>query len=331
MFGSVYRLADASIASNPLTVHVGDSGTQNLTFTNVDPNDGYSEKLIATVVGTTGAVTAAGTTGDIAAGADATIAVKFSTATPGQIGTVTLDLQSDGTGVDGLGLTDLGDVTIPVVVTANKVPAAAQFEEISGGGTFAQNGAAYTLNLGVITAPTTVSLGVLNSATAPADGLSGAFTVSGGDEFVNSGLAAFSGLASGQADSALSVRLNTGLTGTFSETITLNPVDATTGASLPVETLTITGEVDTATPPPTITAPASAQFAPGVASAITGVSVADSNDGAIVTVTLSDARRAACGHDQRRQQRNRRQHGYAHALRLVRRRERRSRDVDRHR
>jgi len=50
-----------------------------------------------------------------------------------------------------------------VAVAADNVPAAAQFEEISGGGTFTQNGAAYTLNLGNITTATTVNLGVLNS------------------------------------------------------------------------------------------------------------------------------------------------------------------------
>ena len=144
---------------NTLTVHVGDSGDQTLTITNIDPNDGYSENLIATVVGTTGAVTASGTTGDIAPQADGTIAVKFSTATAGSVGTVTLDLKSDGTGIDGLGMTDLGDVTIPVAVTCGNVPAAAQFEELSGGGTFTQNGSAYSLNLGTITAPTTVNLG----------------------------------------------------------------------------------------------------------------------------------------------------------------------------
>ena len=128
------------ILPDNLTVHVGDSGTQTITITNLDPNDGYSENLIATVVGTTGALTASGTTGEIAPQADGTIAVKFSTATPGSIGTVTLDLKSDGTGIDGLGVTDLGDVTIPVTVTSSNVPAAAQFEEISGGGTFTQNG-----------------------------------------------------------------------------------------------------------------------------------------------------------------------------------------------
>ena len=274
VFGSVYRLADPSVSPSAVTVHVGDLGAQLLTITNIDPNDNFSENLIATVVGTTGGVTASGTTGDIAPQSDATLGVNFSTSTPGQIGSVTLDLQSDGTGIDGLGMTDLGDVTIPVVVTGDDVPAAAAFEEISGGGTFTQQGAAYTLNLGAITSPTTVSLGVLNSAAAPADALSGSFQISNAsDEFVNSGFAAFSGVAAAQADTAPTVTFGASGVGTFSETITLNPTDAVTGATLPVETLTITGTVGAT--PPTLTAPSTLALDAGVAGAAAGVSVDD--------------------------------------------------------
>ena len=61
-------------------VHAGDAGTQFITFTNTDPNDGYSENLIATVIGTTGWVTASGSTGDIAPLSTGMIALQFSTA-----------------------------------------------------------------------------------------------------------------------------------------------------------------------------------------------------------------------------------------------------------
>ena len=290
VFGTAYRLADPSIVPGNLTVHVGDSGTQSIEITNIDPNDGYSENLIATVVGTTGTVTASGTTGDIAPQQDSSIAVDFSTATPGAIGTVTLDLKSDGTGIDGLGTTDLGDFNVPVTATSTNVPAAAQFEEISGGGTFTQNGAAYNLDLGTITAPTTVSLGVLNSAAAPADTLSGSFTTSGPSEFVLSGFDAFSGVAAGQADTAPTVTLDTGFAGTFTETITLQPVGAGSGGNtpLPPETLTITGTIATPTPPPVITAPSTAQVQAGQASPVTGVSIADANSGVSIAVGLSD-------------------------------------------
>ncbi len=290
LFGSAYRLADPSVIPSNITVHVGASGTQTITITNIDPNDGYSENLIATVVGTTGAVTASGTTGDIAPQADGTLAVTFSTTTAGPIGTVTLDLKSDGTGIDGLGVTDLGDVTIPVAVTSDNVPAAAQFEEVSGGGTFTHNGSAYAIDLGTITGPVTLDLGVLNSATVPADDLGGTFTTSGPSEFTVSGFGAFSGIASGSADTAPMVTLFTGVVGTFTETITLDPTDTTADTTLPEETLTIDGTVATATPP-VITAPNSIAVQQGVLfalSGISGVSITDSDIGATVTATLID-------------------------------------------
>ncbi len=290
LFGSAYRLADPSVIPSNITVHVGAAGTQTITITNIDPNDGYSENLIATVVGTTGAVTASGTTGDIAPQADGTITATFSTTTAGPIGTVTLDLKSDGTGIDGLGVTDLGDVTIPVAVTSDNVPAAAQFEEVSGGGTFTHNGSAYAIDLGTITAPVTLDLGVLNSATVPADLLGGTFTTSGPSEFTVSGFGAFSGIASGSADTAPMVTLFTGVVGTFTETITLDPTDTTADTTLPDETLTIDGTVATATPP-AITAPSSITVQQGVLftlSGITGVSITDPDTGATVTAILSD-------------------------------------------
>ena len=111
-------LADPSVLPASITVHVGDPGTQPITITNLDPNNGYSENLIATVTGTTGALTTSGTAGDIDPQSTGTIAVNFSTAAASSIGTVTLSLESDGTGIDGLGMTSLGDVTIPVVVDA---------------------------------------------------------------------------------------------------------------------------------------------------------------------------------------------------------------------
>ena len=237
-----------------LTVHVGGSGSQTITITNLDPNDGYSENLIATVVGTTGAVIASGTTGDIKPQADGAIAVHFSTATAGAVGTVTLDLKSDGTGIDGLGMTDLGDVSIPVTVTSGNVPAAAAFEKLSGGGTFAHSGGAYSVSLGTINAPVTVALGVLNSAEAPADTLSGSFTISGDSAFTNTGFGPFSGIGAGQANASPSVTLGIGAKGAFSETITLSPVDANGGSNpaLPTETLTINGTVATVAPTVTI-------------------------------------------------------------------------------
>jgi len=52
---TLYREAVASVAAlpTPFIVHVGQTVNQALTISNTDPNDGYSENLIASVTGTT--------------------------------------------------------------------------------------------------------------------------------------------------------------------------------------------------------------------------------------------------------------------------------------
>ena len=243
VFGTVYRPAAFTVQPSGVSVHVGDAGTQSLIITNTDVNDGYSENLIATVIGTTGGVQAHGTTGDIAPQSTGSIGLTFSTAMAGLIGTVTLDLKSDGTGIDGLGQIDLGDVTVPVTVTSTNVAAAAQIEELSGGGTFTRHGSVYTLDLGTIdTAPGPINLGVLNTAVAPADTLGGSFSISGDPAFTNNGFGAFTGITSGSADTAPTVTLAPTVAGTYSETITLVPLDETGSGNAPLsnETLTIT-------------------------------------------------------------------------------------------
>ena len=78
-------------------------------------------------------MSASGTTGDIAPQASSNaISLSYSTASSGQIGTVTLDLKSDGTGIDGLGMLDLGTVTIPVVVDPKLTIAAAALQSSNG-------------------------------------------------------------------------------------------------------------------------------------------------------------------------------------------------------
>ena len=247
VFGTVYRPAAFTVQPSAVSVHVGDLGTGSLVITNTDVNDGYSENLIATVIGTTGGVSAKGTTGDIAPQSTGSVGLKFSTAMAGLIGTVTLDLKSDGTGIDGLGQIDLGDVTVPVTVTSGNVAAAAQIEELSGGGTFIRHGSVYTLDLGTIdTAPGPINLDVRNTAIAPADTLGGSFSISGDPAFANTGFpdagAPFTGIASGSADTAPTVTLTPTVAGTYTETITLVPVDETGSGNAPLsnETLTIT-------------------------------------------------------------------------------------------
>ena len=105
-------------------------------------------------------------------------------------------------------------------------PAQATIEETSGAGTLSANGSNYTLDFGIVTLGAnalTADLEVLNSAVAPADTLSGSFSIVANAAFSNGGFSAFSGLAAGQADTVPTITFNTGTAGSFTETITLMP------------------------------------------------------------------------------------------------------------
>ena len=258
--GSVFREASAGVAAPAnVILHVGDGGgsvAEGLTVTNMAANDGFSEALSGTVVGSSGGVTASGTTGNVAAqGSSTGISAAISTAAAGTVaGTVTLDFASDGTGIDGFGPTDIGQQQASVGAIVDNFANAA-WEEVSGGGSFSQNGNAFTLNLGTVAQsanPLTVDLGVLNNVTGPSDLLSGSFAASASSAFTLAGLDAFSGLIAGQADTAPSVTFNTGTSGIFSETITLNSTGSNASGysrALADETLTITGTVQASTVP----------------------------------------------------------------------------------
>ena len=232
-----------------IIAHVGDPTTQIVPITNSDPNDGYSENLIASLVGSSGNVTVSGTTtGDIAPqGTSSAFSVSYSTASAGIDGTITLDFTTDGGGIDGLGTQDLGSRTFDVTVDNFAVAA---FEKVTSGGALTHSGNAYTLNLGTISGgvnPVNVQLGVVNSATisAPADLLSGGFTISGDRAFINSGFTNFSAIGAGAVD-GLEVSLNTLANGSFSETITLHPTDynsAGYSSAMAAETFTISAKV----------------------------------------------------------------------------------------
>jgi hypothetical protein len=116
----VYRLAEAgSAAPNPVTfanARVGDVRTQALNIGNTAVNDGYSEGLRAAIGGTSGNVSAAGSTGLIAAGSSGGgMSVTLDTSTAGaKSGSVTIALQSDGAGSSGYSALDIGTQTVDV-------------------------------------------------------------------------------------------------------------------------------------------------------------------------------------------------------------------------
>ena len=249
--GTVYREAAAQVADVDTVVHVGDPGTIALSVANTDPADGFSETLDASVTSATGGITSPGGTVSVAAGATpATLSVSVPTTQAGIVdGTVTLGLQSDGSGVDSLGVTTLASDNVAVRVAVDNY-AVADITEVSGGGTLSGTGDNQTLDLGTITtnsAPVTIELAADNAASGTADLLSGSFDVAGDSVFMASGFGIFQGLAAGQSSADGTVTLSTATPGSFSETLTLHSTGSNASGysqALPTHTLTITGLVE---------------------------------------------------------------------------------------
>ena len=124
-----YRLAEANTISavNFGNVHVGDLVSQALTISNQATNDIYSEKLNASFGGVSDAriTTNGGSIDLLGAGAtdNTSMLIGLNTGAAGTVtGTVTVHLQSDGTGTSGLGITNLSDQNVGVsgiITTAN--------------------------------------------------------------------------------------------------------------------------------------------------------------------------------------------------------------------
>ena len=100
-------------------IHVGGSfGTQALTLQNTAADDGYSEKLNASIGGATGDASASGSFNLLAPtliNSTSLIVGLGNTTTAGaKTGTATITLTSDGTGTSGLGTSSLGTQTVNV-------------------------------------------------------------------------------------------------------------------------------------------------------------------------------------------------------------------------
>ncbi|MCB1966371.1 MAG: choice-of-anchor D domain-containing protein, partial [Candidatus Accumulibacter sp.] len=119
--GSVFRLASASPATpNPVdfgSVRIGSTADQALSITNTAANDGFSEKLNASISSNGTPVTASGAFDLLAAqGTDSgSLHVGIDTGSAGaKSGSATIALVSDGTGTSGLGTTNLTPQTVNV-------------------------------------------------------------------------------------------------------------------------------------------------------------------------------------------------------------------------
>ena len=256
----VYRLAAGAVtAPANVILHVGQGDvTESLTIANTAAADGYSENLDADVTGTSGGLeSASGQVSDLAAGAsnDTNLSFTVSTATAGVVtGDVEVDETSDGTNIDGLGVTALGAIPTPVSVTVDNYAAVA-IQQNAGPGALTYSGDDYTLNLGDVSRGSSALvdyLDISNDVAGPADALSGVLAaVNASGQFVNSGLGVFTDVGAGAA-APLHIVLNTNEAGHFDEVITLDATGSNGSGysgSLGTYTLDVVGDVVAPTTP----------------------------------------------------------------------------------
>ena len=229
-------------------IHVGDTATAVVGVTNA--GTGALVDLLtagtATDTGEVSGVSYAGLGSGVTAGSSGAVSLSLNTATAGSIsGTAVIGFDSHDSALADIAI---AGGTVAVTGTIDNYAVAA-LEDTGGAGTFAGSGSAYTLNFGTIAqsaTAVTADLGVINAAVGPADVLGGSFAASGSSDFTNSGTAAFSGLAAGQADTSPEVTFNTGTAGVFTETLVVSPTGSNASgysAALAAETITVTGTI----------------------------------------------------------------------------------------
>lgn len=252
---SLIRSASGVLSAGTLSfgvVHVGDAAAKFLLVTNSALVDGYSENLDARYFNLPAGFTGAGKIDNVAAGDRGKFKFTLNTAAAGKFsGKATVKLWSDGTGIDNRGTTALPNQTLSLSGTVNNY-ATSSLAKNAGIGTFSGANNQFTLSFGTLAfnaATNSATLLLSNIAVGPADLMSGTFTISNvSGAFVNTGFTAFSGLGpdAAQSGTALTIQLKTNTSGTFSETITINPVGSNSSgysASLGAQTLTVTGVV----------------------------------------------------------------------------------------
>ena len=193
------------------------------------PNDGFSERLNASIESSTGdATTGAGSIDSLLPGAtdDTSLVVGIDTATAGaKSGTATISVVSTGAGTSELADTPLGPQVVNMSAQVNNF-AVANISKLGRNGTFSMTGPNdYTLDLGASVqglSSLSAELGVTNDVVAPADDLAGSFVLAA-PGFSLTGFESFAALAAGSTHAGLVVALDSSVAGTFSGQITLAP------------------------------------------------------------------------------------------------------------
>jgi hypothetical protein len=274
--GAVYRLASGVVSSPTATpiVHVRDNASESLIVVNTAPSDGYSEDLVGSAGAAGAGFAVSGSTGEIAPGSsNNAIVVAIPTTQAGKFSSpISVNLTSDGTGVDGLGGTALGSQTVVVNATVDNY-AAPDFQKVVAAKTDSaqlvkNSPTSYSFNFGLFDpdSPTVAAdFELLNNAGLVADLLNGDYTISpttvtsdtlgvltvaAGSVFDQTGFDAFSNLKSEASGLPLEIDFDPvgdyGDNASFDEVITLRPTSSNasgySGALSPV-TLNITGAV----------------------------------------------------------------------------------------
>jgi hypothetical protein len=232
--GSVYRLASAGAHSpEPVNfgiVHVGDSLQQAISISNTATDDGFSERLDASIGAPTGsATTNGGSFTALLPGTtnNASLIAGIDSSTAGaKTGTATITLTSNGAGTSDLPSTPLAPQTVNLQAQVNNF-AVADVVKLAGDGVFSMIGAnELSLDFGSIVEgqpALSAELGATNDAAAPADDLAGSFTLDAAG-FSLTGFGPFADVTAGATHGALFVELDSSIVGDFSGMITLQPV-----------------------------------------------------------------------------------------------------------
>ena len=256
---SVGIMADAPTALEPTsgtlavdyTIYLTAAAAQTSTIDYSVTGSGPDNLGTAGIVGGTGSGVV-----QIAAGQTSTqIVVDVLANALGSLPDAELQVGVTATGGESLfGSSAETEIVNPAPTAGN--PAEALLEQLAGNGHLSGGGTDYVLNLGTQVqngSDLYANLGIENGATVPADGLSGQFTITNFENYLNTGFAPFSNVAPGAADTEPAIELGTGTIGVYTETVVLDPTDTNdSGYSQPQNdvTLTVTGTIVPAPLPP---------------------------------------------------------------------------------
>ena len=211
--GAAYRYASLNPLSSVTLANqrIGGKATQALSLTNSAINDGYSEKLKATISASS-TIKASGSFNSLAAGSTNSNRLKVgvdTTSAGNKSGTATIGLVSIGSGTSGLGNTALASQTINVSGDVYRLASGSTDETVNFGGTHVGDSVSQTLT-------------VRNTATT--DGYSEKLDASFGD-VTGTGVTtrgAANLIAAGSDNSDMSVGIDTATAGAKSGSVEVN-------------------------------------------------------------------------------------------------------------